>query len=1052
MERHDAHPDGPHDGWLLTDLFRALGQRRSAAPAAGAPQDAPLDQLLAACEVLMSDVGEASMRAIAAQALAAYDVLDDDGKRAFFAHITTTYDADADQVRAAFHRWEAARNAGSGGEEELVRLFDVVEPARQQLLRRMNHAPDATLALVHMRADLRRLMRRHPELRPLDHDFHHLLTSWFNRGFLRMAEVTWDSPAELHRQLLRGEQVHPMADKDELRRRLLPADRRVYAFFHPAIGDVPLIFVEVALVRGLPDSIAPLLDPGPALSPSQADTAALYSINNALDGLAGVSFGSFLIKQVIEQVGEQLPHLTQFATLSPIPGFRRWLGEQAERDTDLRLLVGDLDALEDATGPTAPGRTTAGLTTADAERLRSRLFAALARYIAVERRDDGRPVDPVARFHLGNGAAAWQLNWPANHTPEAWRQSYGAMINYRYEPDRLEQRHEDFVRHRTVALGGPLRAAFPEADATPAPRVPDAAPVVEAPTRQRTAAQNRPTQDTARQNTATQGTAPQDWAVGNTAPQRRDSQDEKGTPRMAPAPAPAREGTPGPVPLPTIHRAFTEQVERHPDKTLFELPDGRGITYRETARTVQRIAARLVADGVSPGDRVAMQVEKSPEAIALYLATLQIGGVFLPLNTAYTGAEMEYFIGDARPRVLVCSPERRAEHEQRAGDGLVAETLGVGGDGTLLDGDARHEEVFDACADTPAAILYTSGTTGRSKGAVLTHGNLASNCRALLAAWRFTDQDRLIHALPIFHVHGLFVALNMTLTAGASLYYLPKFDAEQVLDLLPGATVLMGVPTFYTRLLKSDRLTPETCAGMRLFVSGSAPLLASDHAAFEARTGHAILERYGMTETGMNTTNPYEGGPRKPGTVGRPLPGTDIRVVDRATGRELPAGEVGSVEVRGPNVFAGYWQLPEKTAAEFRGDGFFITGDLGRIDEDGYLCIVGRGKDLVISGGFNVYPKEVEELLDAHPKVLESAVIGVPHPDFGETVVAVVVPAPGEHPEEKELSEFVARDLARFKHPRAVRVVEALPRNVMGKVQKAELRTRYQDLFLDAHP
>ncbi|MDW6057282.1 AMP-binding protein [Streptomyces sp. FXJ1.4098] len=520
------------------------------------------------------------------------------------------------------------------------------------------------------------------------------------------------------------------------------------------------------------------------------------------------------------------------------------------------------------------------------------------------------------------------------------------------------------------------------------------------------------------------------------------------------------------APFTTIYRSFVEQAERRPDKALFELPDGQRITYRETAETVRRIAARLVADGVTPGDRVAVQVEKSPEAIALYLATLRIGGVFLPLNTAYTGAEMEYFIGDARPRVLVCSPDRLADQAHRAEQGLVVETLGTTGDGTLLDGDGdgdrdgdrdrdgdgdgRHEKVFDASADDPAAILYTSGTTGRSKGAVLSHGNLASNCRALLEAWQYTAEDRLIHALPIFHIHGLFVAANMTLTAGASMYYLPKFDAGTIVDLLPGATVLMGVPTFYTRLLKSDRLTPEACASMRLFVSGSAPLLASDHQAFEARTGHAILERYGMTETGMNTTNPYTGGPRKPGTVGIPLPGTEIRVVDGATGRPLPDGEVGSIEVRGPNVFTGYWQLPEKTAAEFREDGFFITGDLGRIDEDGYLRIVGRGKDLVISGGYNIYPKEIEELLDAHPTVQESAVIGVPHPDFGETVVAVVVPAPDQQPQEAELLDFVAKDLARFKHPRAVRVVDALPRNVMGKVQKAELRKRYADLFAGA--
>ncbi|WP_086822304.1 malonyl-CoA decarboxylase domain-containing protein, partial [Streptomyces sp. NRRL B-24572] len=353
-----------HDGWLLTDLFQALGRRRGTDTAAGEqpapPPEHPLDQLLAACEVLMSDVGEASMRAVAARALAAYDELDDDGKRAFFTHVTRTFDVDADRVRTAFRRWEEAHAAGSRGEEELVRLFDVVEPARQQLLRRMNHAPDATLALVEMRADLRRLMHRHPELRPLDHDFHHLLTSWFNRGFLRMAEVTGDAPKELRRRLMQGERVHPMASEAELRRRLEPEDRAVYAFFHPATGEVPLIFVEVALVRGLPDRIAPLIEPGPALSPADADTAALYSINNALDGLAGVSFGSFLIKQVIEQVSEQLPHLTRFATLSPLPGFRGWLGEQAGQDAELGLLVRELDALE---GP-------AELGTGDVERLR----------------------------------------------------------------------------------------------------------------------------------------------------------------------------------------------------------------------------------------------------------------------------------------------------------------------------------------------------------------------------------------------------------------------------------------------------------------------------------------------------------------------------------------------------------------------------------------------------------------------------------------------------------------------------------------------------------
>lgn len=931
----------------------------------GCEDGRPLSRLLAACEILMSDVGEASMRAVATQALSAYADLDDADKLSFFSHVTTAYDVDAEQVRAAFHQWENVRGTGSNAGQELIGLFDAVEPARQQLLRRINYAPGATLALVEMRSDLRRLMRRHPDLRPLDHDFHHLLTSWFNRGFLQMAEVTWDSPPQLRRHLLHYETVHPMATETELRRRLQPEDRRVYAFFHPSTGDVPLIFVEVALVRGAPERIAPLLEPGPALDPSAADTAALYSINNALDGLAGVSFGSLLIKQVIEQVSQQLPHLQQFVTLSPIPGFRRWLDDRTQDDAELRSLAHELDT---ARGP-------ADLDADRVEQLRSGLFRALFSYLTVERRADGRPVDSVARFHLGNGATAWRLNWPANTSPDAWQQSYGAMVNYLYEPDQLERRHEDFVRRRNVAVSGPLQVL---ADALTGPS------------------------------------------------------DTRGTPPMAP--------------YATIYRSFAEQVQRQPDKPLFELPDGRTVSYRETDDTVHRIAARLLADGVTPGDRVAMQVPKSPEAIALYLATLQIGGVFLPLNTAYTGAEMRYFIGDAQPRVLVCAPDRQSDYAEYQND-LVIETLGESADGTLLSGEERHDEVFDAVAADPAAILYTSGTTGRSKGAVLTHGNLAANCEALLDAWEYTGDDRLIHALPIFHIHGLFVAVNMTLVAGASMHFLPKFDAEAIVDLLPHATVLMGVPTFYSRLSKSDELTPERCATMRLFVSGSAPLLASDHETFATRTGHAILERYGMTETGMNTTNPYGGGLRKPGTVGKPLSGTEIRVVDRETGESVPDGEVGIVEVRGPNVFAGYWQMPEKTASEFRSDGFFITGDLGRIDEDGYLCIVGRDKDLVISGGYNIYPKEIEELLDSHPMVLESAVIGVPHPEFGETVVAVVVPKPGEQPGDRELLEHIAGDLARFKQPRAVRVVQALPRNVMGKVQKAELRKRYADLF-----
>ncbi|TRW78558.1 Malonyl-CoA decarboxylase [Mycolicibacterium sp. 018/SC-01/001] len=406
-----------------------------------------LTDLLAACDTLMSDVGEASLREIATAALSAYADLDDDAKLQFLCHITTAYDVDADRVRAAFQQWDDVRGSGSHAGDELIGLFTAVEPARQQLLRRMNYAPGATLALVEMRSDLRRLMRRHPGLRTLDHDFHHLLRSWFNRGFLHMAEVTWNSPPQLRRHLLRYESVHPMAGDAELRRRLQPDDRRVYAFFHPATGDVPLIFVEVALVQGIPDRITPLLEADSTLDPASADTAALYSINNALDGLAGVSFGSFLIKQVIEQVSAELPHLRQFATLSPIPGFRTWLEATSDDDPELRSLADELDQL-------APQ----DLTSPHVTRLRNRFLPALFTYLTVARRDDGRPIDAVARFHLGNGAAAWRLNWPASPSAEAWQQSYGAMVNYLYEPSQLERRHEEFVRRRTVAVTGPLEA------------------------------------------------------------------------------------------------------------------------------------------------------------------------------------------------------------------------------------------------------------------------------------------------------------------------------------------------------------------------------------------------------------------------------------------------------------------------------------------------------------------------------------------------------------------------------------------------------------------
>ncbi len=388
-------------------------------------------------------------------------------------------------------------------------------------------------------------------------------------------------------------------------------------------------------------------------------------------------------------------------------------------------------------------------------------------------------------------------------------------------------------------------------------------------------------------------------------------------------------------------------------------------------------------------------------------------------------------------------PGRIGRGKRRTGVAHV-ESLGTKADGSLMDKAAKapeNESVCEVGEDDLAAILYTSGTTGRSKGAMLSHKNLASNSQALSEAWHYTDQDT-----RIFHTHGIFVACNITLINGASMTFLPKLDVDELLDLMPHATVLMGVPTFYTRLLDSKRLNRDVVANMRLFISGSAPLLAETHEAFEERTGHAILERYGMTETNMNTSNPYDG-KRRPGTVGMPLPGVEVRIADRESGKALAQGETGMVEMRGPNVFQGYWRMPEKTQAEFREDGFFITGDLGLIDEHGYLNIVGRDKDLVISGGYNVYPKEVEQLIDELPGVAESAVIGVPHGDLGEGVVAVVVPDAAQSVSEAQVLDALKDQLARYKQPKRVFFTEALPRNVMGKVQKNQLRSTYTDTF-----
>jgi malonyl-CoA/methylmalonyl-CoA synthetase len=487
-----------------------------------------------------------------------------------------------------------------------------------------------------------------------------------------------------------------------------------------------------------------------------------------------------------------------------------------------------------------------------------------------------------------------------------------------------------------------------------------------------------------------------------------------------------------------------------PARLAIEMLDGQRISYGDLIARAGQIANLLVKRGVKPGDRVAAQTEKSVPGLVLYLATVRAGAVYLPLNTAYTLNELEYFITDAEPLLAVCDPSKADGIGAIAAKvGAKVETLGADGKGSLTDAAAAEKPEFttvDRADDDLAAILYTSGTTGRSKGAMLTHDNLASNSLSLVGYWGFTDKDVLIHALPIYHTHGLFVASNVTLFARASMIFLPKFDPELIIRLMTRATVLMGVPTFYTRLLQSPALTKESTAHMRLFVSGSAPLLADTHREWMARTGHAVLERYGMTETNMNTSNPYDG-ERVPGAVGQALPGVSVRVTDPETGKTLEPESIGMIEVKGPNVFKGYWRMPEKTKAEFRDDGFFITGDLGKIDSAGYVHILGRGKDLVISGGFNVYPKEIESEIDAMPGVIEAAVIGVPHADFGEGVTAVVVCDKNTKVDEAAVLSALDGRLAKFKMPKRVIFVDELPRNAMGKVQKNILRDTYKAIY-----
>jgi malonyl-CoA/methylmalonyl-CoA synthetase len=498
---------------------------------------------------------------------------------------------------------------------------------------------------------------------------------------------------------------------------------------------------------------------------------------------------------------------------------------------------------------------------------------------------------------------------------------------------------------------------------------------------------------------------------------------------------------------------WLEAAQRRSDRVFLRTPQGRNFSYATLYEHSGRIAAALQQRGVGSGDRVAVQVDKSAEAVFLYVACLRMGAVFVPINTANTANEVEYFLRDSQPRVAIVRPQDRTLIEPLARHASVdcLETLDAHGAGSLplLAGECGAEFAAPRtleCASI-AAIIYTSGTTGRPKGAMLTRANLSSNAAVLAEAWRFCEADVLLHTLPLFHIHGLFVAINTVLASKSSLLLVAKFDALETLEYFSRASVYMGVPTHYTRLLQQGGLNRDTTATMRLFVSGSAPLLAETHREFLQRTGHVILERYGMSETMMNTSNPYDG-VRLSGSVGPPLKGISLRVRNAENGGiELDADAVGTLEVKGPNVFAGYWRDEEKTRAEFCADGWFKTGDVGRIDRNGYVHIVGRAKDLVISGGYNVYPKEVETELDAVEGILESAVFGVPHPDFGEGVTAVVVPKPGAVLSEEAIIDSIKTRLARYKVPKRILLVEELPRNAMGKVQKNALRKKFAAIY-----
>ena len=960
---------------FLSDLFQTISDRgrdlltraRGRSRPAG---EVRTENLIELCEHLLSGRGEASGVALAAEILDAYRELKTGERVAFFEALAHRFGPDRERLKQAAQNYVKAQSENAEAE-----LHDASEPRRQEIVRRLNLAPDGTETLVAMRANLLDALTRRADLAAVDRDFVHLFSSWFNRGFLVLKRVDWSSPAIVLEKIIRYEAVHEIKDWDDLRARIDPSDRRCYAFFHPALTDEPLIFVEVALTQEIPGAIGPILARGrKLLDPREATTAVFYSISNTQRGLAGVSFGSFLIKQVAEEITKEFPKLDNFVTLSPVPGFAKWLARERRNPESSAIHESDLAALGLLDRPgweqNEKSRTT----------LEAPIASLAAHYFVNGKTSYGRPLDPVARFHLGNGAALAHIHANADLSPRGLSQSHGVMVNYRYDLSEIEKNHEAYAENSEVVASKDVRKLLRQ---------------------------------------------PQ--------PQRAQLS------RTEVARIPIMNST---------NHLFSALEAAIPsrDKILIELPDGNTISYGQVFDLAATISTHLITRGVVPGDRVAVQVEKSWQNLALYLGVVRAGGVYLPLNTAYPLAELEYFLGDAEPRVVVCKPETEGGVKALA-DKLrigTVETLGVNGDGSLLANakSASLSTPVARSANDLAAILYTSGTTGRSKGAMLSHENLLSNAVTLKDYWRFTERDVLLHALPIYHTHGLFVAMNVVLLSGASMIFFGKFDADEMIRLIPKATSMMGVPTFYVRFADHPKVTKETTKHMRLFVSGSAPLLSETHRAFCEKTGHAILERYGMTETNMNTSNPFDGD-RIPGTVGFPLPGVELRVADPESGKILAQGEIGVLEVKGPNVFQGYWRMPDKTAAEFRADGFFITGDLGKIDERGYVHIVGRGKDLVISGGFNVYPKEVETEIDAISGVVESAVIGLAHPDLGEGVTAVVVKAKTSALSEADILGALEGRLARFKQPKRVFFVDDLPRNAMGKVQKNVLRETY---------